>query len=131
VQAARQAAKQQGLSLEGFVVGDSARVARDLNAQGQRFDLVLLDPPRAGVKEGLRELSALSAGWLAICSCNPVTLARDLRTLLDLGFELEELAAFDMFPETHHLETLVWLRAPSSAPSLRARGGGASHEISR
>jgi 23S rRNA (uracil1939-C5)-methyltransferase len=122
VHAARQAAERQGLSVDGFVVGDSARVARDLCKQGQRFDLVLLDPPRAGVKEGLRELAELSAGWLAICSCNPVTLARDLRTLLDLGFELEELAAFDMFPETHHLETLVWLRAPSSRASQQTFG---------
>ena len=113
VYAARQAAERQGLPVEAFVVGDSARVARDLGRQGRRFDLVLLDPPRAGVKEGLRELGELSAAWLAICSCNPVTLARDLRTLLDLGFQLEELTAFDMFPETHHLETLVWLRAPS------------------
>jgi 23S rRNA (uracil1939-C5)-methyltransferase len=115
VAAARQAAAQQGLSSEGFMVGDSARVARDLRRQGRRFELVLLDPPRAGVKDGLRELAELSVGWLAICSCNPVTLARDLRTLLDLGFVLEELAAFDMFPETHHLETLVWLRVPGMA----------------
>jgi 23S rRNA (uracil1939-C5)-methyltransferase len=43
-----------------------------------------------------------------------VTLARDLRTLIDLGFELDELEAFDMFPETHHLEVLVWLRAPGA-----------------
>ena len=115
VHAARQAAERQGLPVAGFVVGDSARVARELGRQGRRFDLVLLDPPRAGVKEGLRELAELSAAWLAICSCNPVTLARDLRTLLDLGFELHELAAFDMFPETHHLETLVWLKAPADA----------------
>jgi len=115
VAAARRAAERQGLSGGGFTVGDSARVARDWRRQGRRFDLVLLDPPRAGVKEGLRELAELSAGWLAICSCNPVTLARDLRTLLDLGFGLEEVAAFDMFPETHHLETLVWLKAPGTA----------------
>jgi 23S rRNA (uracil1939-C5)-methyltransferase len=54
----------------------------------------------------------MATSWLAMCSCNPVTLARDLRALLDLGFELDAIEAFDMFPETHHLETLVWLRAP-------------------
>lgn len=115
VLAAREAAGRQGLAADGFLIGDAARIAGELVRQGRRFDLVLLDPPRAGVKHGLRELAALSVGWLAMCSCNPVTLARDLRALLDLGFELEELAAFDMFPETHHLEVLVWLRAPASA----------------
>jgi 23S rRNA (uracil1939-C5)-methyltransferase len=115
VLAAREAAQRQGLPADGFLIGDAARVAQELVRQGRRFDLVLLDPPRAGVKQGLRELAALSAGWLAMCSCNPVTLARDLRALLDLGFELDELAGFDMFPQTHHLEVLVWLRAPPSA----------------
>ncbi|MEO8182068.1 MAG: hypothetical protein ABI895_24805 [Deltaproteobacteria bacterium] len=115
VLAAREAAQRQGLPADGFTIGDCAQVARELLRQGRRFDLVLLDPPRAGVKHGLAELAALSAGWLAMCSCNPVTLARDLRALLDLGFELDEMAAFDMFPETHHLEVLVWLRAPHSA----------------
>jgi 23S rRNA (uracil1939-C5)-methyltransferase len=114
VSAAREAARRQHLPLEGFRAGDCARVALELARDGRRFDLVLLDPPRAGVKEGLRELAGLCSGWLAICSCNPVTLARDLRTLIDLGFELQELEAFDMFPETHHLETLVWLRAPKA-----------------
>jgi 23S rRNA (uracil1939-C5)-methyltransferase len=115
VLAAREAARRQGLPADGFLLGDCARIAPELVRQGRRFDLVLLDPPRAGVKHGLRELAALSAGWLAMCSCNPVTLARDLRALLDLGFVLEEIAAFDMFPETHHLEVLVWLPAPLSA----------------
>lgn len=111
--AAREAARLQELPVEGFRIGDCAQVARELGREGRRFELVLLDPPRAGVKDGLRELAGLCSGWLAICSCNPVTLARDLRTLLDLGFALEELEAFDMFPETHHLEALAWLRAPT------------------
>lgn len=114
--AAREAARLQQLPADGFRVGDCARVARELASEGRRFDLVLLDPPRAGVKEGLPELAGLCSGWLAICSCNPVTLARDLRTLLDLGFELDALEAFDMFPETHHLEALAWLRAPGREP---------------
>jgi 23S rRNA (uracil1939-C5)-methyltransferase len=117
VLAAREAAQRQGLPADGFLIGDCAQLAGELLRQGRRFDLVLLDPPRAGVKHGLRELAALSSGWLAMCSCNPVTLARDLRVLLDLGFVLDELAAFDMFPETHHLEVLVWLRAPAALAS--------------
>lgn len=115
IRAAREAARRQSLSAAGFFAGDSAALGRELLGQGELFDLVLLDPPRAGVKHGLEELARLAGGWLVMCSCNPVTLARDLRALLDQGFVLEELQAFDMFPETHHLETLVWLRAPGRA----------------
>jgi tRNA/tmRNA/rRNA uracil-C5-methylase (TrmA/RlmC/RlmD family) len=64
------------------------------------------------VKLGLSELAALAGEWLVMCSCNPVTLARDLRLLIDRGFELDSVEAFDIFPETHHVETLAWLRAP-------------------
>ena len=110
--AAREAARRQALPSDGFVCADSAAWAREQARQSRRFDLVLLDPPRAGVKQGLSELAALAGEWLVMCSCNPVTLARDLRWLIDQGFRLDAVEAFDMFPETHHVETLAWLRAP-------------------
>jgi 23S rRNA (uracil1939-C5)-methyltransferase len=115
VLAAREAARQQGLPAS-FMAADVALAVRDLWRQERRFDLVLVDPPRAGVKTGLPELARLASGWLCMCSCNPVTLARDLRSLIDLGYVLEQIEAFDMFPQTHHLETLAWLRAPTRAP---------------
>ncbi len=117
VDSAREAARQQGLDPEAFVVADAAAHARWLGERGQRFDLVLVDPPRAGLKAGLEPLAQAADGWFLMCSCNPVTLARDLKRLVELGFELDELVAFDMFPQTHHLETLAWLRAPSRAPA--------------
>jgi 23S rRNA (uracil1939-C5)-methyltransferase len=113
VGSAREAARLQGLDPEAFVVGDAARFAAARAERGERFDLVFCDPPRAGLKTGLEPLARAAARWLAICSCNPVTLARDLSRLVALGFELETIVAFDMFPQTHHLETLAWLRAPA------------------
>jgi 23S rRNA (uracil1939-C5)-methyltransferase len=110
----REAARRQGLDDTGFVVADAAIHAGVLRRQARRFDLVLVDPPRAGLGAGLEPLAQLAGGWFVMCSCNPVTLARDLARLRALGFELEELRAFDMFPQTHHLETLAWLRAPTS-----------------
>jgi 23S rRNA (uracil1939-C5)-methyltransferase len=110
----REAARQQGLDADGCVVGDAAAYARALGRQAQRFDLVLVDPPRAGLMAGLEPLAQLAGRWFVMCSCNPVTLARDLGRLVALGFELEELCAFDMFPQTHHLETLAWLRPPAN-----------------
>lgn len=110
VVAAREAARRQGLAAGGFRIGDAFAIARELAQRGEGFDLVFLDPPRAGVKRGLPELAALSRRYVGMCSCNPVTLARDLQTLAGLGFSLEAIEAFDMFPQTHHLETLVFLR---------------------
>ncbi|MCA9626841.1 MAG: class I SAM-dependent RNA methyltransferase [Myxococcales bacterium] len=74
------------------------------------FDLILLDPPRAGAKASLSFVVQSEAHWLCMCSCDPVTLARDLRELVHSGFELEQLTAYDMFPHTHHVAALAWLR---------------------
>jgi 23S rRNA (uracil1939-C5)-methyltransferase len=113
--AAREAARRQSLNGGRFWGRDARRAVEALEREQRRFDLVIIDPPRAGVKHGLLDMAALSSGWIALCSCNPVTLARDLRTLLDDGYELEAMQPFDMFPQTHHLETLAWLRVPPRA----------------
>lgn len=113
--AAREAARRQSLNSGRFWGRDARRAVEALEREQRRFDLVIIDPPRAGVKHGLAQMAALSSGWVVLCSCNPVTLARDLRTLLDEGYELEAMQPFDMFPQTHHLETLAWLRVPPSA----------------
>jgi 23S rRNA (uracil1939-C5)-methyltransferase len=122
VDGARKAAAAQSLPFDGFVRADATNHARRLAKGGQRFDLVVIDPPRAGVKRGLDQMARLCAGWIALCSCNPVTLARDLRTLVDLGFVIESVEAFDMFPHTHHLETLVWLRKAGVAAASGVAG---------
>jgi 23S rRNA (uracil1939-C5)-methyltransferase len=112
--AARESARRQSLTGGRFWGRDARRAVEALEREQRRFDLVIIDPPRAGVKHGLNEMAALSQGWVVLCSCNPVTLARDLRTLLDQGYELEAMQPFDMFPQTHHLETLAWLRVPAA-----------------
>ena len=75
-----------------------------------RADFVLLDPPRAGAEpDTLRGIIALRPRHISYVSCDPATLARDLRTLLDAGYRLDSLRGFDMFPQTHHVETVVHL----------------------
>jgi tRNA/tmRNA/rRNA uracil-C5-methylase (TrmA/RlmC/RlmD family) len=73
-------------------------------------DLVVLDPPRSGAG---REVVALVAGRgpraIAYVACDPAALARDVRTLRSCGYELTALRAFDLFPHTHHLETVALL----------------------
>ena len=69
---------------------------------------VIIDPPRTGMsKEAGDAVIALSAGRLVYVSCDPPTLARDARRLLDAGYRMESLRAFDLFPNTPHVETLA------------------------
>lgn len=74
--------------------------------------LILLDPPRQGLAPELaRFLSKVEAAALVYVSCDPATLARDLKVLLEAGrWRLSEIAPFDMFPRTKHIETAVLLR---------------------
>ena len=78
---------------------------------GAAPDFVLLDPPRAGLgKEMVRRLSGLKPPAMAIVSCDPATLARDLAGLLQAGYRLEKLTLVDLFPQTYHMETVAQLR---------------------
>lgn len=107
IRAARRAARAQGLSDDAFVAGDASH---ELERRAkQRPDLVLLDPPRTGAREAVKPLLALGPRFIAFCACDPVTLARDVK-LLAAAYALDSVTAFDMFPHTHHVETLLWLR---------------------
>jgi len=78
---------------------------------GARPDFVLLDPPRTGTgAHGARLVAALGASAITYVSCDPATLARDLRTFAAAGYGLESVVALDMFPQTHHVETVAKLR---------------------
>jgi 23S rRNA (uracil1939-C5)-methyltransferase len=79
--------------------------------QRERPELVVLDPPRAGVGEEVCALLAkISPQEIVYVSCDPVTLARDLTALIGSGYKVSELHLVDMFPQTFHLETVVVLR---------------------
>ncbi len=74
------------------------------------YDLVLLDPPRSGLsKEALARLVHLRPGRVLYLSCDPPTLARDLRAMAEAGYRVTRLQGYDMFPQTMHIETIVEL----------------------
>jgi tRNA/tmRNA/rRNA uracil-C5-methylase (TrmA/RlmC/RlmD family) len=76
-----------------------------------RAPFVLLDPPRSGLPaHGLRVLPRLRASRITYVSCDPATLARDLKGLLASGYAMASVAAFDMFPQTHHVEIVAHLQ---------------------
>lgn len=73
-------------------------------------DVVVVDPPRAGVGEmATRLLASLRVPRIVYLSCDPTTLARDLRLLLDFGYRMEQVELIDLFPQTFHIESLVRL----------------------
>ena len=81
-------------------------------------DYVLLDPPRAGASACMDELIKRKAKRMVYVSCDPATLARDLKTLSD-DFDIERITILDMFPHTHHIETMVLL-----VPAHKSSKGG-------
>lgn len=86
-------------------------VARFLRGLQDRPDLVVADPPRAGLGPAtVRELLRLSAPELRLVSCDPATLGRDLRLLREGGYSVRALTLVDLFPRTYHIETVTILR---------------------
>lgn len=78
-------------------------------AKGPPPDLILLDPPRIGAAEAMTHIVELKPSRITYVSCDPTTLARDLRTLLESGYELTRITAIDLFPQTYHVETVAAL----------------------
>jgi 23S rRNA (uracil1939-C5)-methyltransferase len=77
-----------------------------------RVDFLLLDPPRTGAESRvIGGILQLSPKRICYVSCDPATLARDLKKLIAGGYSLDSIVAFDMFPQTHHVETVVHLIA--------------------
>lgn len=73
-----------------------------------RFQTVIVDPPRTGMsKEAITGVVKLSAARLVYVSCDIATLARDARVLLDAGYRVQSMRAFDLFPNTAHVETVI------------------------
>jgi len=104
---ARRSAREARIDTVRFVAGDSLEVADGLAREGQSFDVLLLDPPRGGAK-GIGPLaSRLGVSRVVYVSCDPATLARDLKARAAEGFHLVEATPVDMFPQTCHLESVA------------------------
>jgi 23S rRNA (uracil1939-C5)-methyltransferase len=81
------------------------------NASAGAVDFVLLDPPRAGAESAVvKGILDLKPAQISYVSCDPATLARDLKKLFAGGYTINSIAGFDLFPQTHHVETVVRLR---------------------
>lgn len=107
VENAQRNAELNGVKNIDFVVGDATKVLPEM---GTAVDLIVVDPPRAGMTEKVIDtIASTAARRLIYVSCNPATLARDLKLLLARGFRLEFVQAIDQFSQTYHVETVTML----------------------
>lgn len=110
VRDARENAKRNGVSHAEFVEGDAGAYMTRMAEQGEKADVVFLDPPRSGSDEAfLSALCRLSPERVVYVSCAPDTLARDLMYLTKHGYRVERIQPIDMFPMTVHVECVVLL----------------------
>lgn len=94
-----------------FEVGKAEEVIPAWHRQGIKAEVIVVDPPRKGCDEALLQaIIAMRPERVVYVSCNPATLARDLRILEDGGFSTEEVQLVDMFPQTMHVENVVSLK---------------------
>lgn len=84
--------------------GDVARIVRKF----KRADVIILDPPRTGAgKPVIEKVTQLGARSIIYVACDPAALARDTSYLNELGYHLDDIRAFDLFPMTHHIESIA------------------------
>jgi 23S rRNA (uracil1939-C5)-methyltransferase len=101
-----------GITNAAFFAGNVGQVLEELRERAGEPDVVVVDPPRAGLAgKALRRVGRLGAPRVVYVSCNPTTLASDVKALVgEYGYELERARPVDMFPHTPHVETVALLR---------------------
>ena len=107
-----------GLDNVEFLLGKTEDVMAEVAGLAEPPDVVLLDPPRAGCQaEALHRIIGLNPPRLVYVSCDPETLGRDLKILCDGHYSIDRIQPLDMFPQTHHVESVAVLTRNNSAAS--------------
>ena len=105
-------ARLNGITNAEFICNDAAGAAAELAKKGVKPDVVMVDPPRKGCSAEL--ISTIAEDFkpekVVYVSCDPATLARDVKRLSDLGYQVTKGQAVDLFPRTAHVEAIVSLQ---------------------
>lgn len=110
-------AKRNGIKNVRFFCDDAGEFMLGMAQDGEKADIVFMDPPRAGSDECfLSSLVTLAPKKIVYISCNPETQQRDLRLLTKRGYKVEKIQPVDMFPHTNHVETVVLLSQLKQKP---------------
>ncbi len=103
-------AKRNNAGNTYFYCDDASDFMHKAAAEGEKFDVVFMDPPRSGsTKKFIEALAVTNPKTVVYISCNPETLARDLEMLIKKGYKVKKICPVDMFPHTNHIETVVLL----------------------
>ena len=110
VEDAKENARRNGIANAEFWCGDASDAAKRLLGQGLRPGVVVVDPPRKGLAEDVvNTVAAMGPDRVVYVSCDPATLARDVKRFGALGYAVKRAEAVDMFPRTGHVETMCLL----------------------
>lgn len=104
---ARQNCALNGVKNASYRCADAVAGLKQLIEAGERCDVVILDPPRAGAPELVRHIPSLQPAKILYISCDPATLARDVGVLRKSGYEVIKSQPVDMFPQTYHIESVT------------------------
>ncbi len=110
VEDARDNAKRNGIENAEFFCGDAGQAALELEKQGVKADVVVVDPPRKGLNaDTIEALHRFAPRRIVYVSCDPATLARDVALLKERGYRVKDAVAVDLFPRCAHVESIVCL----------------------
>ncbi len=107
---ARRNAERNGVQSARFLCADAGEAARKLRDEGIRPDVVVIDPPRKGcTPDVIHTIAEMAPTRVVYVSCDPATLARDLKLFAELGYQTAQVTPVDMFPRTAHVESVAVL----------------------
>ncbi len=110
VEDAKANALRNGIGNAEFFCADAGEMAQKLQTEGARPDVIFVDPPRKGLNVAVIEaVAAMGPSRLVYVSCDPGTLGRDVGRFKELGYVVQKAQAVDLFPRTHHVETVCLL----------------------
>lgn len=102
-------AKKNNIDNVRFISMDARKAVDSIRNEMLSFDTIILDPPREGAKDIVKLLPQIGPSRIIYISCDPSTLARDLKDLVEQGYSLRHSRVYDMFPQTYHIETVSYL----------------------
>jgi 23S rRNA (uracil1939-C5)-methyltransferase len=107
VNRARHNAQVNGITNAHFFADDLLELSDQASWRSQRFDKVLLDPPRCGAAQLIPVIAQMDVNTVLYVSCDAQTLVRDAKVLQDLGYRIDRIGVMDMFTHTRHVETMA------------------------
>ena len=110
IEDAKENARRNGVENAEFFCGDAGQIAYKLAADGVRPDVICVDPPRKGLAPDVPDILVdMAPERIVYVSCDPATLARDVKRLGERGYVVQKAEAVDLFPRTQHVETVCLL----------------------